>query len=265
MLGNDSDDTWEYYGKTDPYFGVLTDDSFRREQMTEHTREEFFASGRRHVDWIVSTIKSELAPTFNPARSLDFGCGVGRLALPIARLSGETVGVDVSPSMLAEARKNALEQGVTNATFVQSDDGLTQVEGTFDFVHSFIVFQHIPRPRGELILRQLIALMRDDGFGALHFTCSWSSKASLQRRLLTDAYRAFPPLYAARNLAKGRPLREPMMQMNRYDLNILLRILQESGCHRVQLRFTETGYFGHGFYGVVLMFQKHALDVQAYG
>lgn len=148
---------------------------------------------------------------------------------------------------------------------VKGDDGLTNVHGPLDFVHSFIVFQRIPPERGEEILKQLVGLLRDDGIGALHFTCSWSSKASLSRRLLTDAYRRVPSLYGLRNLAKRRPFREPMMQMNRYDLNRLLRILQESDCHRVQLRFTETGYFGHGFYGVVLLFQKRKLDVKAHG
>jgi len=55
------------------------------------------------------------------------------------------------------------------------------------------------------------------------------------------------------------------MQMNQYNLNRILRILQESGCHRVHVRFTETGYYGEPFYGVILFFQKHRLDVTAHG
>jgi SAM-dependent methyltransferase len=265
MLSNNSDETWEYYGRTDPYFGVLTQDSFRRGQMTSDAKAQFLESGRRYVEWIVDTIRSDLEATFSPERGLDFGCGVGRLTIPLAKVCKNMVGVDVSESMLAEARNNALEQSVSNVTFVKGDDGLTKVTGPLDFVHSFIVFQHIPPERGEVILKQLVELLRDDGIGALHFTCSWSSKASLGRRLLTDAYRLFPPLYGVRNLAKGRPFREPMMQMNAYDLNRLFRILQESGCHRVQVRFTETGYFGHGFYGAVILFQKRKMDVQAHG
>jgi len=71
-------------------------------------------------------------------------------------------------------------------------------------------------------------------------------------------------LYGMRNVLKGRPFDEPMMQMNRYDCNRLFRILQESGCHNVHVRFTETGYFGYGFYGVVLYFRKERTDVTAH-
>jgi SAM-dependent methyltransferase len=265
MNTHDSDRAWEYYGKTDPYFGVLTHDSFRSRKLTEDAKSVFFDSGKRYVDFVLSTVRDHLDASFQPTNGLDFGCGVGRLTIPLAAFCGSMVGVDVSDSMLAEATKNCLEQGVSNTTFVKSDDELSKVSGPLDFVHSFIVFQHIPRRRGEAILKRLIDLLRDDGIGALHFTCSWSSKAPLARRLLAEAYRSIPPLYGIRNLLKGRPVREPMMQMNRYDLNRILRILQESGCHRVQVRFTETGYYGQAFYGVLLFFQKHRLDVRAHG
>ena len=55
------------------------------------------------------------------------------------------------------------------------------------------------------------------------------------------------------------------MLMNQYDLNELVRRLQEHGCHRVQVRFTETGLFGEPFYGVVLMFQKLQEETAKYG
>lgn len=54
------------------------------------------------------------------------------------------------------------------------------------------------------------------------------------------------------------------MQMNEYDLNRLLCILQEGGCHDVVVRFTETGAFGKPFYGVVLFFQKRRADTRAH-
>jgi SAM-dependent methyltransferase len=47
-----------------------------------------------------------LAP---PARVLDAGCGTGRVAVRLAELGYDVVGVDVDPSMLAEARAAAPE------------------------------------------------------------------------------------------------------------------------------------------------------------
>ncbi|MGO9838163.1 MAG: class I SAM-dependent methyltransferase [Polyangiaceae bacterium] len=265
MFLNDSDKTWEYFGKTDPYFGVLTQDGYRTGTLTGEAKRVFFDSGKSYVDFALGQVREHLDASFQPTAGLDFGCGVGRLTIPLARVCRSIVGVDVSESMLAEAAMNSREHGVFNATFVKGDDGLSNVSGPLDFVHSFIVFQHIPMKRGEAILERLIDLLQEDGVGVLHFTCSWSSKTSTMRRLLTEAYRSVPLTFALRNLLKGRPANEPLMQMNRYDLNRLLRILHETGCHRVHVRFTETGYYGNPFYGVILFFQKHREDVRAYG
>jgi SAM-dependent methyltransferase len=258
MRGNDSDETWKYFGKKDPYFGVLTHSVYRREQLTDDARKAFFETGERYIDFVMQTIRESLDPSFRPHRALDFGCGVGRLAIPIGRACGSVVGVDVSEAMLDEARRNSREQGLEDATFVKSDDDLSLCEGPFDFVHSCIVFQHIPRRRGEAILRRLVSLLRDDGIGALHFTYSFD--ASQKRRLLMDAYRKVPFLFGIRNIAKGRPFSEPMMQMNEYDVNRILRILHECGAQRIHVNLTKTGSFGAPFYGLVVYFQKRALD-----
>jgi 2-polyprenyl-3-methyl-5-hydroxy-6-metoxy-1,4-benzoquinol methylase len=264
LLINDSDKTWEAFGKADPYFGVLTHSTFRKDNLTTATKRAFFESGERCVDFMLGTVREHLDASFQPRNGLDFGCGVGRLTIPLARACKSIVGVDVSESMLAEAAKNARDHGVSNASFVRGDDRLSRVTGPLDFVHSLIVFQHIPCRRGEMILKRLIELLRDGGVGMLHFTSSWSSDTPLARQLLTESYRSVPLLYVIRNVLKGIPAGERMMQMNRYDLNRLLRILHETGCHRLHVRFTETHYFGHPFYGVILFFQKVRSDVRAH-
>jgi len=45
--------------------------------------------------------------TLNPATVLDAGCGTGRVAIELARHGVDVVGVDVDPSMIAEARGRA--------------------------------------------------------------------------------------------------------------------------------------------------------------
>lgn len=260
MFGNDSDRTWEYFGKHDPYFGVLTADQFKSDKLTEDAKEAFFASGRRYVEHICRVISGFGGAPLAPKRALDFGCGVGRITLPLARMSESVVGVDVSEAMLAEARRNSEKQGLTNTTFVRGDDQLTAVTGTFDLVHSFIVFQHIPPRRGEVIVKRLVHMLRDGGIGVLHFTYAFGRGSSLARRLLIGAYQTVPALYGVRNLAKGRPFGEPMMQMNEYSLNRLMRILEEGGCHNIQVRFTETSAFRRPFHGVQIFFRKEASD-----
>ena len=256
----DSDKAWEYYGRNDPYFGVLTSSDFKIDQMSDEARTRFFASGKQYVDLVLDLVRDNLDPSFRPTRALDFGCGVGRLALPLARVCESVVGVDISDSMLEHARGNATKLGISNATFVKSDDALSAVAGTFDYLNSLIVFQHIPPARGEEILRKMLGLLREGGVGALHFTYSFDSATPLARQLLVQAYTKIPLVWNARNLLKGRPFGEPMMQMNEYNLNHLFRILHEGGCHLIHTRYTETGLFGHPFYGVILLFQKKRID-----
>ena len=53
-------------------------------------------------------------------RLLDVGCGPGTLAVRLARLFAEGVGLDPDPAMIAEARRAARERGITNLTWVRA-------------------------------------------------------------------------------------------------------------------------------------------------
>ena len=151
-----TDSEWQKLGKENPYFAVVTEDKYQKDALTSSRREEFFESGQEFVSNVVQTIRTRLDPSPKFARALDFGCGVGRLLIPFARISDEAVGVDVSEGMLAEARKNCEDRSVTNVSLVKSDDELSLVSGKFDLIHSYIVFQHIPVHRGERIFLQLL-------------------------------------------------------------------------------------------------------------
>src|SRR5690349_22592424 len=95
------DRTWRPYGRTDPYFAVLTDEAYRRENLDEGARRAFFESGERHVEWVLAAARRLTGEGWRPRRVLDFGCGVGRVLIPLARGAESAVGVDVSPEMLA--------------------------------------------------------------------------------------------------------------------------------------------------------------------
>lgn len=255
MLPKNTDRDWEIYGQIAPYFGVLSDEKFMPDKLDDSAVTEFFASGEQHIEHIIGLVRQHLKPDFEPARCLDFGCGVGRLVFPLARRFNEVVGLDVSRSMIEEARRNSEKYGIGNATFVESDDALSRVEGKFDFVHSFIVMQHIPRERGEHLMLRLIELMNAGGVAALHFTYSWDGwlqTATRKQRLSRWLRESVPLFHNLTNLARGRRFDHPYMQMNAYDLNKLFSILQEHGCQEVHAQFTS--HSGH--WGVMLLFRK---------
>jgi 2-polyprenyl-3-methyl-5-hydroxy-6-metoxy-1,4-benzoquinol methylase len=253
-MGN-TDKAWQKVGQIDPYFAVLAHPRFRAAAEDGETRHEFFTSGAEHIELLFADIRESLDPDFAPSRALDFGCGVGRVTIPLARRVAQVVAVDVSDSMLKEASKNCAEAGVRNVALLKSDDSLENLSGDFDFLHSFIVLQHISEKRGEVILRAMLRRLSDNGIGALHFIYAICAPVwkSLPRKLRST----FPLVNGFANLVKGFSFRYPYIEMNSYNVNRLLLHLQEQGCHRVHLRLID-----HGVYkGVVLLFKKGSLQL----
>ncbi|MFT7488320.1 MAG: SAM-dependent methyltransferase [Candidatus Promineifilaceae bacterium] len=246
MPSNQTDADWEWFGKNDPYYGVVSWDCFRENSLDDATKAAFFQHGEDYVQDLLRVIRERVSADFVSHRALDFGCGVGRITIPLAKRWGEVVGVDVSPSMLQHARANCEEMGVENARFIETQE-LDGAVGGFDFVHSFIVFQHMPVSAGEAMTRKLIDLLSPDGVGALHYTYRHHSTRSFRSRFLLAVYRHIPLAYKFRSLLK----REPVMEMNEYDINAILAQLQDAGCGQAVLHFTD-----HQCRGVVIMFQK---------
>jgi SAM-dependent methyltransferase len=250
-----TDRAWERLGEIDPYYSVLSHPRFRAAANEGETRREFFASGEAHVEQLFAVIRENLDPAFAPRRALDFGCGVGRLTIPLARRVEQVTGMDVSDAMLTETTKNCHAAGVQNITLAKSNDRFDNVSGEFDFLHSFIVFQHIPVRRGEMIFGEMLRRLAENGVGALHFT--YAIHASSWRKFLYNLSVTIPAAYRILNLAKGRSFSYPNVEMNSYNVNRLILRLQNHGCHRVHLRFSD--HDGHR--GVVLFFKKESLPL----
>jgi SAM-dependent methyltransferase len=247
-----TDDVWAFYGEHDPYFGVLTDDAFLSGSLTEESRQEFFSTGQSYVESLRETIGKQLCSSFAPTRALDFGCGVGRITLPLARFCSTVVGVDISEAMLAEARHNSEREGLTNIEFMRSDDDLSSLTGTFDFIHSFIVFQHITPERGLAMMKRILHVLTEGGIGALHFT--YFDDLTPLERARYILYMRVPALWALKNKMLLRPS-HPMLQMHNYSLSKLFRLLQTENCHKLSVQFSYHGKFG----GVILLFEKTTL------
>lgn len=160
----DTDSDWRKIADADPYFGVLTHDRFSRSNLTQQTRDEFYASGEHNMAHVVAELKSCLDDDFAPTRALDFGCGVGRLTLAMAAYANEVVGLDVAPGMLKEAEAERDARGISSVSFSTS-----MPDGPFDWISSIIVFQHIPPPRGLQLLDEMLARLAPRGVISLHF------------------------------------------------------------------------------------------------
>jgi SAM-dependent methyltransferase len=252
---SDSESIWEYFGENDPYFAVNTISEMRSESLDEDKIKLFFERGEDYIKKIWLEIEKHFAPDFKPQRSLDFGCGVARMTLPIAKRSaGEAVGVDISTSMLKVAQKNADMFGVKNVSFIKGDDNISKVTGEFDFIHSIVVFQHINPKTGVGIFKRMVEMLSEDGIGVLHVTYGDSVSTGGQK-FRFKIYRDLPLAYRMRNLVL-RKRNEPLLPIYLYNLNQLMLILQQNDCHNCHIRFSH-----HGFDGVLLFFQKKKEDL----
>jgi SAM-dependent methyltransferase len=223
-----TDRDWEKWGAIDPYFGVYSDDRYRADAITDEARAAFFQSGEAHVEKTLRTIRDVFDAAFvAPQTALDFGSGVGRIVLPLAIRAERVVGVDVSPSMIAEATRNCQLAGIGNVRFVDSVDVLARNDEYFNLAHSEIVFPHIPWRRGRRILQSLAGRVAVGGYLAVQLLTACST--SLPIRALVQLRYSFPPANWARNLLRSRALLEPAMQLHVYRIDDVLHDLETHG------------------------------------
>ncbi|MEW1719306.1 methyltransferase domain-containing protein [Streptomyces sp. NPDC093109] len=73
----------------------------------------YYRRGRLPYAPGLADVLAEVLRLDGRGRLIDVGCGPGTLALSLAHLFGETVGVDPDSGMIAEATREAAERGVT--------------------------------------------------------------------------------------------------------------------------------------------------------
>jgi SAM-dependent methyltransferase len=216
-----TDADWEALGASEPFWAVLTDDAYLHRNLTGERLERFLASGEGHVERVWRAIQRAGVFPYRPDSALDFGCGVGRVTLALADRCGSVLGADVSPSMLQVAERLRAEREIDNLSYALVDDSLRGLGGPFDFIHSYIVFQHVPRRRGLQILRALFGALKPGGVCALQFVIS-SPHPLLDAPLLR-------PLRAASQHLRRLLGRRPRMQMNPYPANEVFALAHAAG------------------------------------
>jgi SAM-dependent methyltransferase len=260
MKTQDTDKYWQFIGDDNPYWGVITHDEFDKTRLTREAVEDFYASGETHADLLFRTIRRYIDDRFAAQSALDFGCGVGRIVIPLASRCRTVTGVDVSDGMLQKARERCDELRLSNVHLIKADDQLSLVTERFDLIHSFIVLQHINPERGYDITERLLKLLNNGGVGVLHFVYSKASQSRHPKlRALAENLGLYQSLCRIRAMlqlsgdaSKDRNPDGLEMQMNPYNLNPIFDKLQKVGVRRLHVEFTDHG----GFLGVVLFFKK---------
>jgi ubiquinone/menaquinone biosynthesis C-methylase UbiE len=94
--------------------------------------------------------------------ALDVGCGPGLLACAFARVVRQATGIDLTPAMLAQARKLQLEQGLSNLTWQEGDiTSLPYPDHEFSIVSCRYVLHHLEDPL--TVLKEMARVCRPGG------------------------------------------------------------------------------------------------------
>jgi cyclopropane fatty-acyl-phospholipid synthase-like methyltransferase len=211
FVRNDHAAQWEELARRDASRAVLTNDGT--------ADAGFFESGEADLSALLATIASVLSREIALTSALDFGCGAGRLTLPLARRAGHVVACDLAPTMLIHARRNAERAGLHNITFLPSE-GIAAL--SFDFVCSLLVFQYIAPSDGHVLIAALIGLLVPGGIAALHVTFGRPganlrrlARMRLARRTSTASAQEEAPL--------------AYLQIREYDERVVLQTIEAAG------------------------------------
>jgi SAM-dependent methyltransferase len=188
---------WNAFGEQDPLWAIL---AFADKRGGAWGLEEFFATGRTEVDDVLRML-ADRGVAVETGRALDFGCGVGRLTQALAQHFDSCDGVDLAASMIERAQE--LNKGDKRVRFHHNDAPDLRLfdDGSFDFILSLIVLQHMKPGLMRGYMREFVRLLRPRGVAFF----SVPERFLLDEPLPPEAWRAsltligtVPPLVAGR-------------------------------------------------------------------
>lgn len=96
------------------------------------------------------------------SRTLDVACGPGRLTAAFAQRVEQASGLDATENLLAIARQETLEMGITNIEFTHGSAlDMPYPDASFDVVSCRAAFHHFSAP--ETILKEMARVMKSTG------------------------------------------------------------------------------------------------------
>jgi SAM-dependent methyltransferase len=155
-------DGWNAAATDDAMFNILTLPEY---QGGKWPVDEFFATGDAEIEGVMDHLEEVGIKVLTSGHALDFGCGLGRLTQALADLYDQAVGVDISPEMIAQARKHAEDRDYDNCQFITSASPDLRWVGVnrFAFIYSIITLQHMPQDLQRGYVQEFVRVLQPGG------------------------------------------------------------------------------------------------------
>ena len=243
-VADQPDPAFDAFASREPLFAVLTADRYLRAHLTPDRENEFFASGAELVDWIFHVIEHRISPHFSPVSMLEYGCGPGRLAVALAGRPGSVTAVDRSPAMRSVARQEADRRGAGHIE-CQSAAELFASPRKFDLICCVHVLQRLRPDEGLRLIGRLLERLTTGGVAVLHvpFATSASSAVRSARWLREHV----PPANGLVNRMRGKPWNDPLIPTHIYNLDAVLRKVDESSAPAAHVVFQHKDDLSNAF------------------
>ncbi|WP_445361656.1 class I SAM-dependent methyltransferase [Microbulbifer sp. EKSA005] len=158
-MNNRHKEQWENLGACDPYWAVLSNPSKKNGKWDKKT---FFETGEKEIGQVFENLRQNNME-LQGGTALDFGCGVGRLSRALSRSFEKVVGIDISSSMIAEAKVQ--HRNYLNIQFIYNTacDLSVISDCSIDFLYSNIVLQHMPPKQQISFIKEFCRVLRPGG------------------------------------------------------------------------------------------------------
>lgn len=154
---------WDRRAHENPFYFVDDRLAYRRPE-----EERFWSSGEADLDTLLGMLGVRLERSDSV---VEIGCGVGRLTRVIAQRAKDVRALDVSPEMLALARRH--NAGLGNVRWLLGDgSSLREIaDSSASACISHVTLHHIPDPEISLgYVREMGRALRPGGWAAFQFS-----------------------------------------------------------------------------------------------
>jgi ubiquinone/menaquinone biosynthesis C-methylase UbiE len=155
--------SWELLAQHDPLQVVLSKGKLHAKWQLD----EFLSTGEAEIDWAFNQAnKAKILPSkINLA--VDLGCGPGRLSGAIAKRANKVIGIDISTTMLTEAKRM-----YSNSNIQFQSSFKTIGSSSVDLVYCTFVLQHLTQFQRQRYFKEIARVLKPKGIFIFQYPIS---------------------------------------------------------------------------------------------